>query len=1110
MPRHLVITVHGIRTFGDWQHRLESLIPVSHRDQITFHHYKFGYFSFLKFVFPPARWFVTKRFKRYLRQEVANDDWSRIDLVGHSFGTHVIGWALRDLSPNTNSRRIHTVIFASSVLKSTFDWSEVFGKCLTRLANDCSVNDIPLIFSKLFSLFTGSAGREGFVGPTSSTFQNRYFKHGHSGYFRGPFKISQNAFMKRNWLPLLLGTEPIEPVSRPQRSKMDLFLDWFCDYADPLKLVFYLTPVLLFTTWIHGLYTTADTAKHLALTNEAKALTSLAQQKLKDADSAEALRLALSASAPDKPELPETHLTLYNAFLAYRDSAKLTLPGGSHIRDIFVDSSKHRVATTRVDLDTVRSRPHLLQIWAIDKTYPLLEHHLSAGLGKSAFSGDGRFFAFENRPCRSIRLLTIETGVFVDFTLQEGPQWIRDIAFSPDGHELRAITHTSFARSEKDAAKVLSWRIEEQSSPRQGTHVVLQDGILDLGDAVQFSPAGAYAWSPRNSEFWLWDVATGQRVGTVPRYGPPDVEEAPKPSVGRSATQYGRILAFDRNERYLVFSTKPNLPAIWDLRRRSVVAELGKHDDVVVAAAFSGDGRLLATASADGTVHVSATRTDQPPGEPTSKQKGTFGQHGFTTLSTFSAHHSAIKHLTITRDGRVLTTSLDGSLHIWDVATGVELSSRENFAGNQPSDQVVFSPAGRFALVASQVFTGIHGHELRMVDLDSGPATRIFPNAGPSGSQVTVAPTAHYALRVPLSQPATAELWDLRTGQLTGRLTGHAGPILASSFNNSGTYVATASADKTVRLWDVGSGRFANVFEGHTDSVLAVFFGRHNDRFVTASQDQTIRVWNTSKKTPIATIPFAYQSKVPTVAGTETVSQLLTLFPIRLSYDSHFLGFVELVDQVFTLVFWNIKTQQRLTKYVVSPFDKANWQPVFDFCSDANKILMVSTDKPRELWLLDLDRSDQRTIPTGHTGVILSVRFDEECKRIATASTDKHAHVLDAETARLIGKSPAHHASVLHAAFGPGGRRVVTASEDLKIRLWDFRRDEQHIELVLKHDSGVAMRADVSTDGKRLITVSADASGFRNRVVRVFPLYSRQELIDRSWAALTRRGWRSP
>src|SRR5207253_3811384 len=94
-PSQLVVTVHGIRTYGSWQERLERLVTSSQNEnQVEFVNYKYGYFSAISFLVPFARWLVVRKFRNELIRLCTAKQYSRVDLVGHSFGTHVLAWAI--------------------------------------------------------------------------------------------------------------------------------------------------------------------------------------------------------------------------------------------------------------------------------------------------------------------------------------------------------------------------------------------------------------------------------------------------------------------------------------------------------------------------------------------------------------------------------------------------------------------------------------------------------------------------------------------------------------------------------------------------------------------------------------------------------------------------------------------------------------------------------------------------------------------------------------------------------------------------------------------------------------------------------------------------------
>jgi pimeloyl-ACP methyl ester carboxylesterase len=156
-PSHLIVTVHGIRTYGHWQERLEQLVTAAAGDHdVEFVNYKFGYFSAISFAIPFLRWLLVRRFRNDFARLCAARPRARIDLVGHSFGTHVIAWAIAG-SPADTKVPINTIIMSGSVLRSAFPWHEYLGSRLFRVINDCGSKDAVLLISQFLVFFTGMA-----------------------------------------------------------------------------------------------------------------------------------------------------------------------------------------------------------------------------------------------------------------------------------------------------------------------------------------------------------------------------------------------------------------------------------------------------------------------------------------------------------------------------------------------------------------------------------------------------------------------------------------------------------------------------------------------------------------------------------------------------------------------------------------------------------------------------------------------------------------------------------------------------------------------------------------------------------------------------------------
>jgi outer membrane protein OmpA-like peptidoglycan-associated protein len=220
MGQQIVISVHGIRTYGQWQQRLGTLLK-SQDPTIEYHAYSYGYFSVVAFLIPPLRWLIVKRFRAQLLRVTHRRTDAEVSLIGHSFGTHIIGWALLGL-PSYLRPKVRTVIFAGSVLSQNFSWNELLTSGdVERVVNDCGVSDSVLAVNRLVVLGTGIAGRFGFTGFTGYNMFNRYFVGGHSLYFEDSSGSPRNDFMERYWIPMLAKKD--SPISVDERRPLTLW-----------------------------------------------------------------------------------------------------------------------------------------------------------------------------------------------------------------------------------------------------------------------------------------------------------------------------------------------------------------------------------------------------------------------------------------------------------------------------------------------------------------------------------------------------------------------------------------------------------------------------------------------------------------------------------------------------------------------------------------------------------------------------------------------------------------------------------------------------------------------------------------------------------------------
>ncbi|ACH65323.1 response regulator receiver protein, putative [Aliivibrio fischeri MJ11] len=207
----VVLTVHGIRTFGSWQKRLHVLVNDSLEERNVEHlEFKYANIDPITFASSSRRNKVVGKLSEDLRQWLKENRANEIICVAHSFGTYTLMKSLEN-QDKQDLANISKIILAGTVLSEDYDFSELNSKSNIRIYNQCAINDIPLLLSKAFVTGTGMAGKVGFRGMTPNV-QNKFYAGGHSVFFD-----SNNEFMSKNWLPLItLNTNFDEKIENAQ------------------------------------------------------------------------------------------------------------------------------------------------------------------------------------------------------------------------------------------------------------------------------------------------------------------------------------------------------------------------------------------------------------------------------------------------------------------------------------------------------------------------------------------------------------------------------------------------------------------------------------------------------------------------------------------------------------------------------------------------------------------------------------------------------------------------------------------------------------------------------------------------------------------------------
>jgi hypothetical protein len=251
--------------------------------------------------------------------------------------------------------------------------------------------------------------------------------------------------------------------------------------------------------------------------------------------------------------------------------------------------------------------------------------------------------------------------------------------------------------------------------------------------------------------------------------------------------------------------------------------ELKGHTESVLRLAISPDGQRLASASADGTVKVWDPATGRE-------------------LLALTGHTGPVLCVTFSPDGeRIATSGEDRTVRLWDAETG---SAARSFDGHADAVVgVVFNQNG------TQLASASADETVKLRDLTSGD--ELSSLSGYDAWVKNISFVADWKWLPTVSWDATIKKWMKRARQASTAGKRHRFLLTNVAFSPDGRRVASASGDAAVRLWDVSSdsqgwpiGQLWRTLESASDVVNCMTFSPDGQRMATASDDHFVRLWD--------------------------------------------------------------------------------------------------------------------------------------------------------------------------------------------------------------------------------------------------------------------------
>jgi WD40 repeat protein len=425
--------------------------------------------------------------------------------------------------------------------------------------------------------------------------------------------------------------------------------------------------------------------------------------------------------------------------------------------------------------------------------------------------------------------------------------------------------------------------------------------------------------------------------------------------------------------------------------------------------AYSGDGRFLITGDDQGHAKLWDTRTNR-------------------RAADVAAHDGRITDVAAGDGGVFATASTDHTVKVWRVSDRRPIATCR--AHGAAVVAVAFEAGGAHAVsadaggrvlrwsaasgaVVSELRSGegasalaIEPHGGRVAVGDNGGGVRLWPQnaddvrAFRAPADESPQPAVNHARVSPDGRTVACaanhleiDLWDAAAGEPAVRIeTGRADYPTRVAFSPSGSHLFAGDRGGNVIAIDLAQRRRLLAFAAHPAAVLGLEVSPDGAVLVSAGADSTMKFWDAHTLAP--------RGEFRGLSGTDRA--------IR---------------------FWNPQTGDTLRAL------RAHASAVVDvaFNAGGTRLLSVAKDGTVRLWDVAAATS---TAVTGAAGASVAC-FTPDGTRIAAGGAEPAIRIIDVATGRAVARLHGHTGRILSLESSPQHDRLVSASFDGTLRLWD-------------------------------------------------------------------------
>jgi platelet-activating factor acetylhydrolase IB subunit alpha len=278
-------------------------------------------------------------------------------------------------------------------------------------------------------------------------------------------------------------------------------------------------------------------------------------------------------------------------------------------------------------------------------------------------------------------------------------------------------------------------------------------------------------------------------------------------------------------------------------------------------------------------------------------------------------------------------------------------------------------------------------------------------------------------------------------------LESHRDAVQCVAFHPVFSSLASGSEDYSIKIWDWELGELERTVKGHTRAVLDVDFGgpRGGTLLASCSSDLTIKLWDPSDE----------YKNIRTLPGHDHSVSAVRFVPSGAAASPSSGNLLVSASRDKTLRIWDVSTG-----YCVKTIRGHNeWVRDVSPSFDGRWLVSAGVDQTARLW--DAGSGELKATLLGHDHTIECCVFappasyvhlaalagvkkppvsSSSAEYIATGSRDKSIKIWDAR-GTLIKTLLGHDNWVKGLVFHPGGKYLLSVSDDKTLRCWDLEQE---------------------------------------------------------------------